>query len=179
MIGTLTSSRNNSAHTSSFTKTIYKKCTVAIFEDPGHLSPINYVCVVAFASDLQRASFYGMTVFLPYSTTIKHLPLHNTHKRSHQALESRYDASWCNLFVRHMAVRRLGEQANLSPAALRSPLNLAIPPVNQLNSLEQPNVHDLDAIALLKRRRSIHVLSCSLYFQNFCTFALLRLPGPW
>jgi hypothetical protein len=78
--GTLTSSDYNSAHTSSFTTIMYKQYTVAIFKDPGRLLPINYVCIVALAPNLQRASFYSVIEFLPYSTTIKLLPLHNTHK---------------------------------------------------------------------------------------------------
>lgn len=66
--------------------------TVAIFEDPGRLSSMNYVCIVAFAPDLQRASFYSVTKFLPYSITTKLLPLHNTHERFYRALEPLYDA---------------------------------------------------------------------------------------
>ena len=65
---------------------------MAILEDLERLLPIYYVCIVAFAPDLQRASFYSVTEFFPYSTTIKLLPLHYTHKRSYQALEPRYNA---------------------------------------------------------------------------------------
>ena len=65
---------------------------MAIFEDPGRLLLINYVCIVAFAPDLQGAFFYSVTEFLPYSTTTKLLQLHNTYERSYRALESHYDA---------------------------------------------------------------------------------------
>jgi hypothetical protein len=65
---------------------------MVIFEDLGRLLPINYVCIIAFAPDLQRVSFYSVTEFLPYSTIIKVLLLHNTHKRSYRALEPHYDA---------------------------------------------------------------------------------------
>ena len=75
MSGTLTLSNYNSAHTSSFTIILYKSCAVATFEHSGPLLPINYVCIVAFAPNSQRASFYSVTMSLHYSTTIKLLPL--------------------------------------------------------------------------------------------------------
>jgi hypothetical protein len=90
--GILTSSDYNFAHTSSVTKIMYKNVLWLFFEDLGHLLPINYVCIAAFAPGLQRATFYSVTEFLPYSITMKLLPLHNTYKRSYRALEPRYDA---------------------------------------------------------------------------------------
>jgi hypothetical protein len=54
---------------------LYKSCAVAT---PKHLNPFlpkNYVRIVAFAPNLQRAFFYSRTVFLPYSTTVKLLLL--------------------------------------------------------------------------------------------------------
>ncbi|XTI86138.1 hypothetical protein V2W45_1379820 [Cenococcum geophilum] len=54
MLGTLTLSDYNSAHTLSFTIIPYKST----------LLPINYVYIIAFAPS-----------FLPYSTTVKLLPL--------------------------------------------------------------------------------------------------------
>ncbi|XTI90785.1 hypothetical protein V2W45_1411444 [Cenococcum geophilum] len=75
MRGTLTLSDYNSAHTSSFTIIPYKSCAVATFKYLGPLLPINYVRIIAFAPSVQRASLYGITEFLPYSTTVKLLPL--------------------------------------------------------------------------------------------------------
>ena len=92
MRGTLTLSDNNSAHTLRFIIILYESCNRASFKHLGQLPPINYVYIVAFAPNLQRASFYSVTEFLPYSTAIKLLPLHNTHERSYRALEPRYNA---------------------------------------------------------------------------------------
>ena len=92
MRGTLTLSDHNSAHTLRFIIILYELCNRASFKHLGQLPPINYVCIVAFAPNLQRAAFYSVTEFLPYSTAIKLLPLHNTHERSYRALEPRYNA---------------------------------------------------------------------------------------
>ena len=79
-------------HTLRFIIILYESCNRASFKHLGQLLPINYVYIVAFAPNLQRASFYSVTEFLPYSTAIKLLPLHNTHERSYRALEPRYNA---------------------------------------------------------------------------------------
>lgn len=42
---------------------------ISTYSEPSHLK--NYARVVAFKPDLQRASFHGVTDFLPYSTTVK------------------------------------------------------------------------------------------------------------
>lgn len=78
--GTSTSSGLDSMHTSTMTILLYKQCTMAIskYSRPSHLA--NYDGVVAFEPDLQRASFHGISDFLPHSTTIKLLPLY-THRK--------------------------------------------------------------------------------------------------
>src|SRR4051812_29141806 len=75
MRGTLTSSNSDSVRASVSVIVLYKSCTVAIPEHVELLSPKNYVRVVAFPPNLQRAFFYCRTDFLPHSTTIKLLPL--------------------------------------------------------------------------------------------------------
>ena len=78
--GTWTSSGSDSMYISIFTIFLYKPCTMAIsaYSGPSHLE--NYARVVAIKRDLQRASFHGVTDFLPYSITAKLLPLY-TYKR--------------------------------------------------------------------------------------------------
>lgn len=80
MRGTLTSSGLDSVHTSMFTILLFKPCTVAITQYSGHSSLEIYARVVAFEPDLQRASFYGMTDILPYTTIAKLLPLYTYEK---------------------------------------------------------------------------------------------------
>lgn len=80
MRSTLSSSGLDSVHTSTFTILLYKSCTMAISEYPGPSRLENYARVIAFEPDLQRASFHGVTGFLPPSTTAKLLPLY-THNR--------------------------------------------------------------------------------------------------
>ena len=75
MRGTLTLSNYNSAHTSCFTIIIYKSYAVATLQYSRPFISINYACIVAFAPCSQRASFWGVTMSLHYSTTIKLLPL--------------------------------------------------------------------------------------------------------
>lgn len=51
---------------------------ISEYSGPPHLE--NYARVVAFEPDLQRASFHGVTDFLPHSTIAELLPL-CTHER--------------------------------------------------------------------------------------------------
>ena len=51
---------------------------ISAYSGPFHLE--NYARVVAIKRDLQRASFHGVTDFLPHSITAKLLPLY-TYKR--------------------------------------------------------------------------------------------------
>ncbi len=71
MRGTLTSSNLKAVHTSISTIILYKPCAIATLK---HLEPVpskNYIHIIAFTFNLQRALFYSITVFLHYSTTIK------------------------------------------------------------------------------------------------------------
>jgi hypothetical protein len=75
MGGTLTSSNSESVHTLVSAIVLYKSYTIAT---PKHLEPFlskNYIRIVAFAPNLHRAFFYSRIDFLPYSTTVKLLPL--------------------------------------------------------------------------------------------------------
>ena len=74
MRGTLTSSNSKSVHTLIFTIMLYKSCAIATLKHLEPVPPKNYFHIVAFTFNLQRALFYGITVFLHYSTTIKLLP---------------------------------------------------------------------------------------------------------
>jgi hypothetical protein len=71
-----------------FTIVLYKSCAIATFKHLGPLLPINYICIVAFVPNSQRASFYSVIEFLPYSTTVKLLPLYNTYKWSYLSLRA-------------------------------------------------------------------------------------------
>ena len=78
--GTWTSSGSDSMHTSTFTIFLYKPCTMAISAYSGPFYLVNYTRVIAIKPDLQRASFYSVIDFLPYSTTVKPL-LFYTYKK--------------------------------------------------------------------------------------------------
>lgn len=59
----------------SIRNSLYKSYTIAT---PKHLEPFlpkNYIRIVAFTPNLHRAFFYSRIDFLPYSTTVKLLPL--------------------------------------------------------------------------------------------------------
>ena len=71
----MTSSNSESVHTLVSAIVLYKSYTIAT---PKHLEPFlpkNYIRIVAFAPNLHRAFFYSRIDFLPYSTTVKLLPL--------------------------------------------------------------------------------------------------------
>ena len=71
MIGTLTLSISKSVHTLISLIFLHKSCSLAT---PKHSEPLLleiYVHVIALMSDLQRVSFYNVTEFLYYSSTIK------------------------------------------------------------------------------------------------------------
>ena len=73
LMGTLTSSDDCSAHTSSFTYLRYASYAVATVD---YLKPFrleNYVRVVAFSPDSIRAFFYSGTISLLYSTKMMFL----------------------------------------------------------------------------------------------------------
>ena len=75
IIGTLTSNKLNFVFTLIVAIVPYKLYAIVT---PKYLKPFyleKYVPIVVFAACLQRALFYGVTKFLPYSTTIKLLPL--------------------------------------------------------------------------------------------------------
>ena len=75
MMDTLTSSDYNSAHTSSFTTVRYTSCAVATLEHLGLFRSVNYMRIVAFSPGLLKAFFYGETISIRYSTTVKSLSL--------------------------------------------------------------------------------------------------------
>ena len=75
MRGTLTLSNYNSVHILCFIIIIYKSYTIATLQYSRPFISINYARIVAFAPCSQRASFWGVTMSLHYSTTIKLLPL--------------------------------------------------------------------------------------------------------
>jgi hypothetical protein len=54
---------------------LYKSCAVATPNYLGPFPPKNYVRIVAFTPNVQRASFYSIIVFHHHSTTIKLLLL--------------------------------------------------------------------------------------------------------
>src|SRR6266487_5678229 len=58
-----------------FTTILCKSCTIATLKHLEPLLPKNYIQIVAFTPNLQRALFYSKTMFLYYSTTTKLLPL--------------------------------------------------------------------------------------------------------
>jgi hypothetical protein len=63
---------------------------------PEHSERLNleyYVRIVAFAPDLQRASFHSVTEFLHHSTTIKLAPLSNLIKGSYLSLRASLQCS--------------------------------------------------------------------------------------
>jgi hypothetical protein len=57
-VGTLTSSNSESVHTSIFPTVLYKSFAVAT---PEHSGPLPLGRIVAFAPDLRRASFHGVS----------------------------------------------------------------------------------------------------------------------
>jgi hypothetical protein len=76
MRDTLTSSNSKTVHTSIFSIIIYKSYAVATIRHLGCILPKNYVFIVAFTLNLQRAFVYSITVFLyHHGTIIKLLPL--------------------------------------------------------------------------------------------------------
>ena len=77
--GTLTLSDYNSIYTLRFIIILYRLYNRASFKYLGQLPPINYVYIIIFAPNLQRASIYSVIEFLPYSTAIKLLLLYNTY----------------------------------------------------------------------------------------------------
>jgi len=54
---------------------LYKSCTIATLKHLEPFLPKNYIHIVAFTPNLQRALFYSKTMFLYYSTTTKLLLL--------------------------------------------------------------------------------------------------------
>lgn len=58
-----------------FTIILYKSCTIATLKHLEPFLPKNYIHIVAFTANLQRALFYSKTMFLYYSTTTKLLPI--------------------------------------------------------------------------------------------------------
>ncbi len=81
IMDTLISSDYNSAHTSNFTPIRYTQCAVANLEHLEPFQPINYIRIVAFSPNSLRAFFYGETISIRYSTTIKPLPSYNSYVR--------------------------------------------------------------------------------------------------
>jgi hypothetical protein len=55
--------------------TVHRSYTIAIFKHLEPFLPKNYIHIVIFTPNLQRALFYSKTIFLYYSTTTKLLPL--------------------------------------------------------------------------------------------------------
>ena len=86
--GTLTLSDHNSIHMLRFIIILYKSCNRASFKHLGQLPPINYIYIVTFAPNLQRASFYSIIEYLSSSTTIKLLLHYNTYKWSYLSLRA-------------------------------------------------------------------------------------------
>ena len=73
--GTLTSSNSKSVHTLIFAIILYKSCTIATLKHLELFLFKNYVRIVAFTTNLQRALVYSKTMFFYYSTTTKLLLL--------------------------------------------------------------------------------------------------------
>jgi len=74
IMGTSTSSNSESVNTLVSAIVLYKSCAVATPKRLEPFLPKNYVRIVAFAPNLQRAFFYSKTDFLPYSTAVNLLP---------------------------------------------------------------------------------------------------------
>ena len=69
--GTWTLSGSDSMYISTFTMFLYKPYTMAISVYSRFFYLENYARIIAIEPNLQRASFYSITNFLPYSTTAK------------------------------------------------------------------------------------------------------------
>ena len=63
--GILTLNNLNSIYILIFTIVLYKSYTVATFKYLGLLLPINYIYIITFTPNSQRASFYNIIEFLP------------------------------------------------------------------------------------------------------------------
>ena len=72
-MGTLTSSDHNVAHTSNPTNIRRRYCAVATLDHSQPFGPVNYIRIVAFSPDSLRAFFYGETISIRYSTTMRSL----------------------------------------------------------------------------------------------------------
>ena len=73
LMGTLSSSDHNFAHTSNPTNIKHRYCAVAALNHSKPFGPVKYIRSVAFSPDSLRAFFYGETISIRYSTTMKSL----------------------------------------------------------------------------------------------------------
>ncbi len=71
LMGTLTSSDYDFTHTSRSTKFRYTSCAAATWENLNPFRFVDYIRIIDFSSDLLEAFFFGETISIRYSTTLK------------------------------------------------------------------------------------------------------------
>ena len=87
-MGTLTSSDHNFAHSLNPTNIRHRYCAVGTLDYLEPFGPISYIRIVAFSLDPLRAFFYGETISIRFSTTMKSLLLAVHMKASYSSLRT-------------------------------------------------------------------------------------------
>ena len=77
--GTLTLNNLGSVYILIYPIILYKSCAMATLEPSEPFLWKKIIYIIAFAPNLQRASFYSVIMSLPYSTTVKLLLRYNTY----------------------------------------------------------------------------------------------------